>query len=379
MGAAGCAGGGVYGIPRVRLLACGDHGADRDCATARVRKAYVVSAPVAGRLERLPLEVGDPVMAGRTIAARLRPIAATPLDPRSRAQAAAAIAAARAALASAQAQQARLTADAVRTTGELARLRALQKGFIAQQDLDNAQAAADAAREAVRAADADVDARRADLASAESAFTNPQALGHEVISVYSPASGVVTHLLQQSERSVAAGEPLIEIGDTEGLEAQIEFLSQDAVRIRPGQRAEIYNWGGPRPIAAEVRLVEPQGFTKISALGVEEQRALVMLQFTGGPERYAGIAPGYRVWGRVFLREAPDAVLVSTGALVRSKGDWAVFRSEGGRAHLRRVHVGILTDRDAEILEGLSPGDAVVDYPSDQVVDHVKIVGNSGT
>jgi HlyD family secretion protein len=314
-----------------------------------------------------------------TVTARLRSTAPAFLDPRARAQAEAAIAAARSALASAQAQRERLNAEAIRTRGQLDRLSTLaRQGFAARQTLENARAEADAARNAVRAAEADVNARRADLVSAQSALSSPEAVGSDVIAVTSPASGVVTHLLQQSERTVPAGAPLVEIGDTHGLEAQIEFLSQDAVKIRPGQRAEIYDWGGPGVIPAEVRRVEPQGFTKVSALGVEEQRALVMLQFTGPPSGWGGLQPGYRVWGRVYLREMPSAVLGPLGALVRDRGGWAVFRVEQGRARLRAVRVGALTDRDAEILAGVRPGDRLVEFPSDQVRDGVEVKAKAG-
>jgi HlyD family secretion protein len=165
----------------------------------------------------------------------------------------------------------------------------------------------------------------------------------------------------------------VEIGEVSGLEAQIEFLSQDAVKIRPGQRAEIYNWGGPAPIPATVRRVEPQGFTKVSALGVEEQRTLVMLQFVGPPAGWSGLQPGYRVWGRVFLREAPSAVVAPLGALVRDRGGWAVFRIEQGRARLRPVGVGALTDKEAEILSGVRPGDRLVEFPSDKVRDGLRV------
>jgi len=345
-----------------------------DQGVARVRHAFVVSAPVAGRLARLPLEVGDPVTARKTVVAQLRPAAATFLDPRARAQAQAAVAAARSALAQATAQRQQLQAEAVRAAGELARQSALaQKGFASRQALDNARAAAEAAREAVRAQDAAIRARQADLVAARSALTGPEASGVGLVSVTSPASGVVTRLLQQSERDVAAGVPLVEIGETRGLEAQIEFLSQDAVKVRPGMKAEIFDWGGPADIPAQVRLVEPQGFTKISALGVEEQRTLVMLQFTGPPSSWAGLEPGYRVWGRVFLRETPSALVVPVGALVRDRGGWAVFRVEDGRARLRPVKVGAITDRDAEVLSGVTAGDRVVVFPSDQVRDGARV------
>jgi HlyD family secretion protein len=351
-----------------------------DQGWARVRQAYVVSAPLAGRLERVPVEVGDTVSAGDTVVARLRPMAPEFLDPRARAQAEAAIAAARSAMAAAQADRDRLQAEAVRSQGELQRQADLaQRGFASRQALDNAKAAADAARHAVLAADAAIRARRAELISAQSALTGPEATATGLVSVTSPASGVVTRLLQQSARTVTAGEPLVEIGETRGLEAQIEFLSQDAVKIRAGMLAEIYNWGGPKPIPAQVRLVEPQGFTKISALGVEEQRVLVMLQFTGPPSTWAGLEPGYRVWGRVFLRRAPNAVVAPLGTLVRDSGGWAVFRVESGRARLRPVKVGALTDADAEILGGVAPGDQLVLFPSDRVKDGARVVLRTGS
>jgi HlyD family secretion protein len=340
-----------------------------DQGWARSRQSYVVAAPVGGRLERLPVEVGDAVEAGRTVVARIRPVSAALLDPRARAQAEAAAMEARSALASAEAARARLRAEAIRAKGEAERIAPLVPSGVSRQAYENALTAVQAADQAVAGAEADIRARRAALQQAEAALMGPEAEGAGLVSVTSPASGVVTRLLQQSERTVTPGEPVVEVGATRGLEAQIEFLSQDAVRIHPGMKAEIYNWGGARPIPAEVRLVEPQGFTKVSALGVEEQRALVMLQFTGPPESWAGLAPGYRVWGRVFLRRAPSAVLAPLGALVRDQGHWAVFRIEGGKARLRPVDVGALGETSAEILAGVQPGDRLVVYPSDQVRD----------
>jgi len=345
-----------------------------DQGIARVRQTYVVSAPVSGRLERVPLEVGDRVVASRTIIACIRPAAPEFLDPRSRAQAETAVDAARSALASATAQRDRLAADAVRTRDQLRRVSDLAKQHVvAPQELETAQADADQAANAVRAAEADIRTRQANVTSAQMALANPQATAKQVVNVTSPASGVVTHLLQQSERTVAVGTQLVEIGDTAGLEAAIEFLSQDAVKIRAGQRAEIYNWGGPAAISAEVRRVEPQGFTKVSALGVEEQRTLVILQFTAPATAWAGLAPGYRVWGRVYLRQTAAAILAPLGALVRDRGDWAVYRIEQGRARLRPVRIGTLTDRDGEVLSGVSPGDPLIAYPSDQVQDGVRV------
>ena len=344
-----------------------------DQGVARVRKAYVIASPVAGRVERVLLEPGDRVIADRTIVARVRPASAELLDARTRAQAQSAVQAARSTLAAAVAQRDRLEAEAERTQVDGRRFADLARdGIITRQSLDKAQADADQAAHALQAADADILTKRAGVTSAEAVLGAPLAAGTS-IPVTSPASGVVTRVLQQSERTVVAGTPLVEIGDTAGLEAAIEFLTQDVVSMRPGQRAEIYNWGGPAAIPAEVRRIEPQGFTKISALGVEEQRTVVVLQFTAAPASWLGLAPGYRVWGRVFVRTVPSAVVAPLGALVRDRGSWAVFRVEQGRARLRAIEVGILTDRDAEVCSGLAAGDVVVVYPSDLVRDNARV------
>jgi HlyD family secretion protein len=337
-----------------------------DQGQARARQAYVVSAPFAGDVERLPVEVGDAAAAGRTVVARIRP---APLaDPRARLEAEAAVKAAEAALSAAKAQR-----DAAAAQESPARLQAertsplVDPGAASRQEADNAVAAARAARLALAAADAVVDQRAAELASARAAFSG------EAVPVLSPANGLVTRLLQQNRRLVAAGAPLVEVADRSGLEAAVEFLSQDAARIHPGDPAEIYDWGGPGTLSARVRLVEPLGFTKVSALGVEEQRALVILQLEGRPEAWSGLQPGYRVWGRVVLRRASDAVLAPTGALVRSGGGWAVWRIENDRARLRQVTVGILTDVSAQVLSGLGPGDRVVLYPSANLKDGSRV------
>lgn len=341
---------------------------------ARVREAYVVAAPVSGRLERVTLHVGDRIQAGATPVARIRPASADLLDPRARAQAQANVAAARAAVVAAQAQHEQLAAESRKAEGDFARVRTLaEKGFASRQALDTADAAARAARATVRAATATLGVRRSELVAAQAALMGPEAAGAQVVTVTSPASGYVTRVLQESERTVAMGAPLVEVSDQRGLEAAIEFLSQDAVRIREGMAAEIYDWGGPGVLPAIVRRVEPQAFTKVSALGVEEQRVLVMLQFAGEPKAWARLGPGYRVWGRVILRREPAAVKAPLGALVRQGGGWAVYRVVEGRARLTPVTVGALTDREAEVRAGLSTADRVVVFPSDKVRDGVRV------
>lgn len=345
-----------------------------DQGYARVREAYVVAAPVSGRVQRIELHVGDRVTAGSTVIARIEPFAADPLDARTRSQAEAAVAAASAALRVGQAERDRLAAEARKADANLARIRPLaERGFAARQTLDNAEADARASRAAEAAAAAEVGARRAELARARAALMGSDAATGEAVVVQAPASGYVTRVLQESARPVSSGAPLVEIGDQTGLEAAIEFLSQDAVRMREGMPAEVYDWGGPGAIPAIVRRIEPQGFTKTSALGVEEQRVLVLLQFSGPPELRAKLGPGYRVWGRVFLRREDKALKIPLGALVRADGGWAVFRLVEGRARLTPVKVGALTDREAEITGGLKAGEAFVVFPSDRVKEGVRI------
>lgn len=345
-----------------------------DQGAARVREAYVVAAPVSGRLRRIDLEVGDRVVAGRTVVARIEPAAADPLDSRTRAQAQALVAAAVASANAAGAEVERRTAEAQRAAAELRRVRALaDKGFASAQALEVAQTAAQAAQASMRAGEADLQARRAELARARASLLGPEQAAGGVLPVTAPTSGYVTRVLQESARAVPAGAPLVEIADNGGLEAAVEFLSQDAVRIREGMEAEVFDWGGTGTLPARVRRVEPQGFTKISALGVEEQRVLVLLQFTGPAETWSKLGPGYRVWGRVFLRRAAAAATVPVGALVRADGGWAVFHIVGGRARLTSIDVGALTDREAEVRSGLKAGDQVVVFPSDRVRNGVRI------
>ena len=330
-----------------------------DQGQARVRDAYVAAAPVAGRLQRIALKVGDPVTAGEAVA-RISPGAPMLLDPATLAERRAAVGKAQADLAKAQ-DEARRTASVAERTQPL-----VATGAASRQSLDDARAAAAQSRAAEQAA-------QKALAQARAALIGPNAAAGPGVTVISPAAGYVTRVIEPSAREVAAGSPLIEISDPKGLEAVIEFLSEDAARIRQGMPAEVYDWGGPDVLAARVRRVEPQAFTKVSALGVEEQRVLVWLTLTDPPARWASLGPGYRVWGRVFLRTDPAGLTVPLGALQRHAGAWAIFRIEEGRARLRPITVGAMTDKDAEVLRGLSQGDQVVVFPSDAVKDGVRV------
>jgi HlyD family secretion protein len=343
-----------------------------DQGVMRVREAFVVAAPVAGRLERVRFKVGDRVAKDDAVA-RIRPLAADFLDPRSQAQARAAIAVAQAALAAAQAEVRSAAARRELADRDFARTQSLAtRGIASKQALESAQLDVNTARSAEQAARARVRAHEADVTAARAALMGPTFQAGAALTVTAPTSGVVTRVFQESERTLASGSPILEIGDRGGLEAAIEFLSQDAVRIREGQAAEVFDWGGA-PLAAVVRRVEPQAFTKVSALGVEEQRVLVLLQISAPPDQWLGLGAGYRIWGRVFLRKAPQATLAPLGALVRSGRQWAVFAVINGRARLRPVTTGAMDDRNVEVKEGLQPGGTVIVFPSDRVRDGVRV------
>lgn len=341
-----------------------------DQGVAKVREAYLVASPVSGRLERLDLHVGDRVLADRTVVARIYPPSADPLDPRARAQAQAVLAATRADQSAAIALRDQMAVETQRAEANLARVQVLaDKGFASSQSLETALAQARAAHAALRAAEAQIRVRQFEVAAAQAALIGPKSVGPLAISVTAPATGRVTRVLQDSARYVPAGTALIEVSDQSGLEGAVEFLSQDAVRISEGMTAQIYDWGGAVPIAAIVRRIEPQGFTKVSALGVEEQRVLVMLQLIGDPRAWSSLGPGYRLWGRVFLHRQDRVTTVPVGALVRVGGRWAVFKIRQGRSYRTFVDIGIMTDQKVEVKAGLRSGDRVVLYPSDRVTD----------
>ncbi len=218
-----------------------------------------------------------------------------------------------------------------------------ERGFASEAALERAETEARSGRDVAASA-------AAALRAAQAALMGPDAAERGAMTVTAPVSGVVTRIFEESERVIPAGAPLVELGRSDGLEAAIEFLSEDAVKIAEGMPARIEDWGGP-PVPAVVRRVEPQGFTKFSALGVEEQRVLVLLE---GEEMIPeALGPGYRVWGRVFLRTQADAVKVPLGALTRAAGGWAVFVIEGGRARPRPIEVGAMTADEAEVVSGL--------------------------
>ena len=349
-----------------------------DEGETRVRDRFVISAPLGGRVLRIELEPGDTVVASETVLAVFLPSAPVLLDARSRAEAQAAVETALAAVGQAEAHYEQAAAEVTFSRAEVERYRRLSRDGIvsveqmetSQLDLDTRQEALEAAEYAVRTALSELQAARVRLQR----FSGRSAAADgETIEITSPVSGVVLRRLRESESVVPAGEALLEIGDPQQIEVVTDYLSKDAVRIRPGQEVLIDRWGGDRPLRGRVRRVEPSGFTKISALGVEEQRVNVVMDITDPPEVWAGLGDGFRVETRVVVWQSEDELKAPTGALFRRDEGWAVFAVDGGRAVLRSIEIGERNAQEAQVLGGLEPGQEVVVYPSDSLSDGSRV------
>jgi HlyD family secretion protein len=344
----------------------------------RVCERFVVSAPLAGQVLRIELEPGDIVTARRTVVATFRPSLPHPLDARARAEAERRANVARALLDRAHATRDQLLVERDLAAADLKRSRELDAAnLLPKERLDAAVAAAGAKDDAVRAAESAVRAARHEVEAAEAALLGPaDALKRPTtaIELRAPVSGVVLRRHRESEAVVGAGEPLLEIGDRGSLEVVADLLSSDAVRVEGGQRVSVEGWGGTQPLSGVVRRVEPAAFTKVSALGVEEQRVNVIIAFDDPAGAAAALGDAYRVEVHIVLWEQPDVLKVPVSSLLRADGGWAVFVIAGNRATLRSVAVGQRNDIEAEVLSGLAPGDVVVVHPTDAVQPGVSIV-----
>jgi HlyD family secretion protein len=334
----------------------------------RVRERFVVSAPVMGRVERIELEPGDPVVRGRTIVARLTPAAAPLIDDRTQAELAAAVEAARAAVGQTQAELQRAATARTRAQSTARRLEALMKsGAISGDELEAAQTTMKSADDAVRAAEFSMARAEHELQLAR-ARLKPSGAGGGTVTVVAPVDGVVLKRLRESASVVPVGEPLLEIGDPASLEIVSDLLSTDAVRVAAGDNVLIEQWGGSAPLEGRVRRVEPSGFMKVSALGVEEQRVNVIIDFSDEIEPVR-LGDGYRVEVRIVTWREDSALRVPVGSLFRRGDDWNVFRVDGGRARLQLVQLGQRNDREGQVLHGLSEGQTVVLHPPDTLTD----------
>lgn len=344
-------------------------------ARTRVIDRFVVSAPVTGHLQRISLKAGDRVSAGEPLFL-IRPMAPDLLDPRARAAAEGRVSAAQAALDTATARVAAARAAAVFAEQERERIERLHgAGQISAESADRARAEAARSAAALRAEEHAAEIARSELAIARTQLAHFDAgdgAESPSITVDAPVSGSVLRVLRDSAGVVARGEALLELGNTAALEVVAEVLSDEAVRISPGNRVILERWGGG-VLEAVVRRVEPSGFTKISALGVEEQRVLVIADFHSDPAEWSPLGDGYRLEASFVLWEAEDVLQIPESALFRGGDGWQVFVLDGNRARLRNVVPGRRSGLRAEILQGLRQGERLVTHPDDMLADGARV------
>jgi HlyD family secretion protein len=345
----------------------------------RVKERYVVSAPITGQLSRIELHAGDTVDAGETVLAIIQATNPSLLDARLQTEAEARVKAAEAAE-----QQALARVEAAWQTHELAndhfqRAKSLlSTNAIPQSEFDEAEHQERIAAESLRAARFALQVAKYEVDLAKSAFvrSRPIVAGEEdnaCLEIRSPVSGQILRVMQESAAVVTPGQPLLEVGNPQELEIEIDVLSSDAAQIMPGAKVLIEHWGGEAALKARVRRVEPAGFTKISALGVEEQRVNIIADFDEPEDRLRNFGDAFRIEARIVLWEAPDVIKVPSGALFRADDSWAVFVVQNQRAELRRVKVGKNNGVEGQVLEGLSEGENVIIYPSDDVRHGVRV------
>jgi HlyD family secretion protein len=340
----------------------------------RVHDRYVVTSPIAGYARRVRLEVGQAVERGAVLV-ELEPARAEVLDARRHAEAEARIAAAESAVSGAAQRVSAAASAAELAQAELTRVRALrQQGHVsvaaderAASEARRANADWRSAQFAAAAARHELEAARTTLRFAGSASTA------ELVLVRAPVAGKLLKIAHKSEGPVGAGQPLIEIGDPATLEVEVDLLSADAVRIAPGTRVVFERWGGEGTLEGVVRLIEPAGFTKVSALGVEEQRVWVIVDFTSPATRWQRLGDGYRVEASFVLWEGQDVLQIPASALFRDGDGWAVFVVEQGKAGKRAVRIGQRNGLSAQIVAGIKAGERVIRHPDDRVHDGVGV------
>lgn len=335
----------------------------------RVRERFVITAPISGRVARIDLREGAAVAAGQLIAT----ITAVPIDPRQRAEAEARVASADATRreAAAAVQSAEAAHELARRERERAE-KLGREGVATTQTVDQARTTEERARRELEAARQRVGAAASNLSAVRASLQNPESAGARgLMQVRSPVGGRLLRVPERSERIVRAGEPLVEIGDAHQLELVIDVLSEDAVRIRAGNRVIVEQWGGDAPLQGIVRLVEPAAFRKISALGIEEQRVNVIADLAAAPPE---LGDAYRIEAKIVVWESPAVMKIPVSALARSGDLWTVFIIEGERAKRQPIEVGHRNPLEAEVLKGLSEGAEVIVHPGYDVKDGARVV-----
>ncbi|XAM00809.1 HlyD family efflux transporter periplasmic adaptor subunit [Phycisphaeraceae bacterium D3-23] len=345
----------------------------------RIRERYTVSSPLAGRLQRIRLDAGDAVEANQTRLVVIDPTDPALLDPRAMAETEARVRAAEAVVGRAEAELERARVALAFATDEHTRVQAMfESGAANAHDLEQEATRERTAAQEHRAAEFGKEIAQYELEVARSALQYAQSgegfEGLTQMSIYSPIDGAVLRVFQQSMAVVAAGEPLIEVGDPRDLELVIDVLSTDAVNIHPGQHVLIEHWGGDHTLEAVVRIVEPSAFTKVSSLGIEEQRVNVIADFVTPADQRNTLGDGFRIEAGIVIWTTDQALQIHTSATFRDGGEWAVFVIQNGRATLRQIEIGRRNGETTQVISGLAEGDRVVRHPSDSITEGVRVV-----
>ena len=343
----------------------------------RVKDRFVVSAPVAGFMRRIQFDVGDRVQKGQSLV-ELEPLKSNLLDPRSHAAAQAAVSSAEASLKVEEERARAAAADAEYARTNLERIRKLYEGgYVAKDALEQAETGAKRAGANLLSAEAAVKVARFELERAQTVLRHSAAENTEIqgkiVTIQSPVNGSVLKIYRESEGVVQSGEPVIDIGDPEKLEVKVEVLSADAVKIKPGASVLFERWGGNSTLPGRVRVVEPAGFTKISSLGVEEQRVLVIVDLTSSDKGAQSLGDGYRLEASFIIWEGKEILQVPASALFRNQEGWAIFVVKNNRALKREVRVGQRTGLVAEVLSGLTEGEEVISHPDNSIEDRTRV------
>ncbi len=337
----------------------------------RIRHRYTISPPVAGFLERVDLRAGAHVEAGKTVLLRIRAEPASLLNPRTKSETEARVKATEASLNQRESDLERARNAADLAEREKQRAEPLHKsGAISAKDWDSADLASAMRQRELRSAEFALQVAKFELEQSRAALLQAEGQSNgEPFAVVAPVSGFVLNVFEESARIVAPGTPVMEVGDPTDLEAEIELLSTDAAAVKAGATALIERWGGPHPLRATVSVVEPAAFTKISSLGVEEQRVKVRVEFDDPLPAEELLGDRYRVEARIFTWNSSDVLKIPTGALFRRGGDWMCFLIEGGRAKMQKVEIDHNNGIDAEVLSGVTAGQKVVLHPPDAVTE----------
>lgn len=343
----------------------------------RLKERFVITAPTAGYTERIWAKVGDPVVRGQTVAV-LEPLRSAALDARSRAEAQASVTAANASLNAAIEREKAAAADADYLEKRLARLKNLyDKGSIAKDQYDQIAAEARKAVAIAHAARASVDVARSELKRTEALLQNfsmgQRTAASQKVYVPTPVSGSIFRIYHESEGAVNAGEPLLDIGNAKDLEVRVEVLSADAVKIKQGTAVFFKRWGGEETLTGVVRIVEPAGFTKVSSLGVEEQRVLVIADITSPAQMWRALGDAYRLEAHFVIWEGKDILQIPASALFRFGENWAVFVESNGKARRRLIKPGQRNGLTAEIISGLKEKEKVIVHPDDKISDGTRV------